>query len=177
VVDNAANLHALDQKTGQALWTHTWDHRPAAPYWPTASSSDRGERERAHRRAGADRREDPAREHIAMPEGRHAEIWGSVAVAYGRLYFTAEDGLYCVGRKGRAVQGDGRAAPRPRRRPAAGAAPRQLVIVPGEVIGTAGRARSPSRPGSFDDKGRFLRKETATWSARRLAGEIAATGT
>ncbi len=35
-----------------------------------------------------------------MPDGRFAEIWGSVAIAYGRIYFTTEEGLYCVGKKG-----------------------------------------------------------------------------
>jgi hypothetical protein len=32
-----------------------------------------------------------------MPEGRQTEIWGSIAAAYGRLYFMAEDGVYCLG--------------------------------------------------------------------------------
>ena len=50
---------------------------------------------------GRRRREDAAaRRRSTMPEGRPAEIWGSVAVAYGRLYFTTEEGLYSVGRKG-----------------------------------------------------------------------------
>ena len=39
-------------------------------------------------------------EALTMPEGRFAEIWGSLAVAYGRLYLIAEDGLYCIGKKG-----------------------------------------------------------------------------
>ena len=39
-------------------------------------------------------------EQLTVPDGRFAEIWGSVAVAYGRLYFTTEEGLYCVGKKG-----------------------------------------------------------------------------
>jgi hypothetical protein len=36
-----------------------------------------------------------------MPDGRQTELWGSMAAAYGRLYFMAEDGLYCLGTKGK----------------------------------------------------------------------------
>ena len=112
-----------------------------------------------------------------MPEGRHAEVWGSVAAAYGRLYFTTEEGLYCLGRKGAPFKA-GRApvepaeAPAPAPTAAAGAAP--------DRAGRGDRA-APDEPvafeaWAFDDKGRFLRKETATWTLEGIAGEISADG-
>ena len=51
-----------------------------------------------------------------MPEGRPAEIWGSLALAYGRLYFTTEEGIYCLGKKGapfKAVDSKPAASPEP----------------------------------------------------------------
>ena len=48
-------------------------------------------------------------------------------------------------------------------------------MVPGEVIASAGEPVA-FEAWSFDDKGRFLRKEKATWSVDGLAGEISADG-
>jgi hypothetical protein len=116
------------------------------------------------------------KETLVMPEGRPAEIWGSVAVAHGRLYFTAENGLYCIGRKGAAFK---KVAPT---KPPAASAPlpaegkaARLLVVPGEVIGRAGEPVS-FETWSFDETGRFLRREKAAWSLDGLAGEISADG-
>ena len=177
VVDNAANLHALDQKTGQVLWAHHLGTIGRAA--PTLADGKLFLTEENGNvlivepgTAGAKTLHE---EHIAMPEGRHAEIWGSVAVANGRIYFTAEDGLYCVGRKG-APHKAAAGAPRPAapEEPAAGT-PAKLVIVPGEVIGRAGEPVA-FEAWSFDDKGRFVKKETATWSLDGIAGEITGDG-
>ncbi len=47
--------------------------------------------------------------HVAlkMPEGRHVEVWGSVAPAYGRLYLLTENYLYCLGDKKAPFKGPG----------------------------------------------------------------------
>ncbi len=63
-----------------------------------------------------------------MPgSGRYAEIYGSPAIAYGRIYFTTEAGLYCLGDQSQpfkvtkdepvepAGEEPGRPAPRPPR--------------------------------------------------------------
>jgi hypothetical protein len=111
-----------------------------------------------------------------MPEGRHAEIWGSVAPAYGRLYFTTEEGLYCVGRKGapfKATASPAVASTQPP--PAADAKAARLLVVPAEVIAKAGEPIA-FEAWSFDDKGRFLRKENAAWSVEGLSGAVSADG-
>ncbi|HEY6548075.1 MAG TPA: hypothetical protein VI589_09220, partial [Vicinamibacteria bacterium] len=50
-----------------------------------------------------------------------------------------------------------------------------LLVVPGEVIAKAGEPVA-FEAWSFDDKGRFLRKEKAAWSLDGLAGEISPDG-
>jgi outer membrane protein assembly factor BamB len=176
VVDNAANLHALDQKTGQMVWTHNLGTiGRAAPVLADGKlflTEENGNVLIVE--PGPTGAKTLHEEHITMPEGRHAEVWGSVAVAYGRLYFTTEEGLYCVGRKGAPFKATA-SPPMPANEPPAGAQAAKLLIVPGEVIGRAGEPLT-FEAWSFDDKGRFMRKETATWSLDGVAGEIAADG-
>ena len=177
VVDNAANLHALDQKTGESLWAHNLGTiGRAAPVLADGKlflTEENGNVLIVE--PGATGAKTLHEEHIAMPEGRHAEVWGSVAAAYGRLYFTTEEGLYCVGRKGAPFV----AKASPPEPPADGipsvAIPARLVVVPGEVIARAGEPVA-FEAWSFDDKGRFIKKETATWSLEGIAGEIGADG-
>jgi outer membrane protein assembly factor BamB len=178
VVDNAANLHALDQQTGRLLWTHNLGTIGRAA--PVAADGKLFLTEQNGNvlivEPGPAGAKTLHQEHITMPEGRHAEVWGSVAVAYGRLYFTAEDGLYCVGRKSAPFKATatkvGEAAPAA---PAPGAKPARLLVVPAEVIARAGEPL-PFEAWSFDDKGRFLGKQNASWSLDGVAGEVSSDG-
>jgi outer membrane protein assembly factor BamB len=177
VVDNAANLHALDQKTGRALWTHNLGTvGRAAPLLADGKlflTEQNGSILIVE--PGAAGAKTLHEERITMPEGRHAEVWGSVAAAYGRIYFTTEEGLYAVGRKGAPFTV--KASPRETAESpaAATATPARLLIVPGEVIARAGEPVA-LEAWAFDDQGRFLRKEQATWTLEGLAGEISADG-
>jgi hypothetical protein len=114
---------------------------------------------------------------VKVPEGRFAEIWGSVAVAYGRLYFTSEAGIFCLGKKGAPFRATATSKLSPGPEPAAPADAKaaRLLVVPGEVIAKAGDPLA-FEAWSFDDQGRFLRKEKAAWSLEGLAGEISADG-
>src|SRR6185436_7633426 len=38
-------------------------------------------------------------EQVLVKGTRSAEIYGSPAIAYGRIYFTTEEGVYCLGNK------------------------------------------------------------------------------
>jgi outer membrane protein assembly factor BamB len=177
-VDNAANLHALDQKTGRLLWSHNLGTIGRAS--PVVADGKIYATEENGRVAivapGATDARTLHSEHITMPEGRHAEIWGSVAVAYGRLYFTTEEGLYAVGRKGAPFKATASpVAAAAQAAPAADAKPARLLIVPGEGIAKAGEPIA-FEAWSFDDKGRFLRKENATWSVEGLSGAVSADG-
>jgi outer membrane protein assembly factor BamB len=177
VVDNAANLHALDAKTGKPLWTFNLGTigRGAPTY---ADGKLFATEQTGHvfvLGSGEVAAKELDREALTMPEGRFAEIWGSVAVAYGRLYLVAEDGLYCIGRKDAPFKAQ--ASPRePPADPApADATPAKLLVVPAEVVAKAGEPIT-FEAWSFDGKGRFLRKEKAQWSLEGLAGEITPEG-
>lgn len=178
VVDNSANLHALDQKTGKVLWTHSLGTiGRAAPVFADGKlfATEQNGRVLIVEPGAAGARTLHA-ETIRMPEGRPAEIWGSVAVAYGRVYFTAEDGLYCLGRKDAPFRATATAVPpEAEPAPARDAAPARLIVVPAEVVAEAGTPLA-FEAWSFDDHGRFLRKEKAAWSVEGLQGTIDESG-
>ena len=41
---------------------------------------------------------------LTIAGGDYAEFYGSAAIAYGRVYFATEGGLYCLGDKSRPVK-------------------------------------------------------------------------
>lgn len=174
VIDNAANLHALDQKTGRLLWTHNLGTVGRAA--PTFADGRLYLTEQNGKvlvvEAGPTGARTVHEQTITMPEGRPAEVWGGVAVAYGRLYFTTEEGLYCVGRKGAPFEATPSAPPtEPAAAAPAGARASRLLVVPGEVIASVSQPIA-FEAWSFDDQGRFVRKEKASWSVEGLSAAI-----
>ena len=112
-----------------------------------------------------------------MPEGRPAEIWGSVAVAYGRLYFTTEEGLYCVGRKGAPFKAT--ATRRGRARRGASGRGRQGGAAPdraGRGDRQGGRAGGASRPGRSTTRAASCARRTRPGAVEGLAGAISPDG-
>ena len=177
LLGNSADLHALELKTGEPRWTlNVGNIGRAAPTF--ADGKLFVTEENGHVFILEPALEEARvldEEYIEMPEGRFAEIWGSVAVAYGRLYFTAEDGLYCVGRKDAPFEVTASAPEPGLDPPSADARPAALRVVPAEVIGTAGEPVS-FEAWLFDDKGRFIRKDEARWTVEGLDGSISAEG-
>jgi outer membrane protein assembly factor BamB len=177
VVDNAANLHALDQKDGRVLWAHSLGTvGRAAPVFADGKlflTEQNGKVLVVE--PGATGARTLHAETYTMPEGRAAELWGGVAVGYGRFYFTTEEGLYAIGRKGAVKVTPSRIVEPAAAAPAADAKAAQLLVVPAEVIAGAG---SPFafEAWSFDAKGHFLRKENAAWSVEGLAATVDAAG-
>ncbi|HUG53483.1 MAG TPA: PQQ-binding-like beta-propeller repeat protein [Vicinamibacteria bacterium] len=179
VVDNSANLHALDQKTGRLLWTHNLGTvGRAAPVYADGKlflTEQNGNVLIVE--PGATGARTLHSEYIPIEaEERHAEIWGSVAVAYGRLYFTTEEGLYAVGRKDAPFKAT--ATPVKRESPPSppsGARAARLLVVPAEVIVRAGEPVT-FEAWAFDDSGRLLGKEKAAWSLEGLSGTITPEG-
>jgi outer membrane protein assembly factor BamB len=177
VVDNAANLHALDAKTGKPLWTFNLGTIGRGA--PTFGDGKLFATEQTGHvfvlESGPTAAKVIHQQAMRMPDGRFAEIWGSVALAYGRIYLVSEDGLHCMGRKDAAFA----AKPSPDEpaaaAPPADAAATKLLVVPADAIGTAGQPVA-FEAWAFDEKGRFLRKEKAQWSLEGLAGEITPDG-
>lgn len=178
VVDNFGNLHALDQKTGKVLWQHALGTiGRAAPVFADGRlylTEQNGKVLVVEPSAtGAKTLHE---ETITMPEGRPAEVWGSVAVAYGRLYVTTEEGLYAVGRKDQPFKATPSRVPAETpAKPAADARAARLLVVPGEVVARAGDAVG-FEAWSFDDTGRFLKKESAAWTVEGFPATIGPDG-
>ncbi|HSN85156.1 MAG TPA: hypothetical protein VL025_00295, partial [Thermoanaerobaculia bacterium] len=107
------------------------------------------------------------------PAGRYAELYGSPAVAYGRIYLSTEAGLFCLGDKSKPVKVvKDKPVVLPEPPVAQGAAPAVLQVVPAEVLIQPGQtARFTVK--AFDSQGRALPAPAAAeWSLQGLAGKI-----
>ncbi|NJL27499.1 MAG: PQQ-binding-like beta-propeller repeat protein, partial [Thermoanaerobaculia bacterium] len=100
IVDNSANLHAYDSKTGAELWSYSLGTvGKGSPVWADGKLYATETNGNFHilkpSREGVEKLD---HDFITMPAGdRHAEIYGSPAIAYGRIFFTTEEGIYCLG--------------------------------------------------------------------------------
>lgn len=177
VLDNSANLHALNADDGKHIWEINIGRvGKASPviadgklYLTEVNGRvvilklDEGEPEVLDI------------EEIKTPDGRAAEIYGSVAIANGRIYFTSEEGLYALGSSRRS---EGNPAPTQAADPTIAQAtgePVRLRVMPAEVLL---RTDEPAdfRAVAFDAKGRSLGEVDAEWSLTGLAGSIDAEG-
>jgi outer membrane protein assembly factor BamB len=175
VVDDSAGLHALDAGTGAVLWTQALGTvGKGSPVW--ADGKIYATEVNGHfwilkpSRAGVEVLDD---EYLTVEGGGYAEIYGSPAVAYRRVFFTAESGLYALAdpavpfaaSAGRATPpGGGRAEP--------SATPARVLVEPAEAM------TSPGRPVSFtitlaDDDGRPLgRPKKVAWAVNGLDATV-----
>jgi outer membrane protein assembly factor BamB len=207
VVDNSAGLAALDAATGKILWRHKLGTiGKASPVWADGKLYVPEVNGRfailEPSRGGVEVLDE---QHLRLADGsRFAEIDGAPAVAYGRVYFAAESGLYCLGDKSRPLAPDATApdaaptpgatlaaaapAPRPATAAAGGdsaagsgappAVPRRpLHLVPAEVLIRPGEP-ARFRLVSFDERGLPLTAgPAAAWSVSGLVGRIDPDGT
>jgi outer membrane protein assembly factor BamB len=178
VVDNSANLSALDLKTGEKQWEISLGTvGKGSPAWADGDLYVSEENGRfAIVRPSEEGATILAQHQVKMPEGRYAEVYGSAAIAYGRVYFTTEEGLYCLGDKNAPFEvtktapvslGDEGAATGPAA---------TLQVTPAEVTLAPGDS-AEFKVAAFDAKGRRLTgaagQVTATWEAKGIQGGLA----
>ena len=175
VIDNSANLVAIDAADGTTIWTHSIGTvGKSSPVWADGKlyvTEVNGNVQILQ--PGPNGVTVLDSEELEMPDGRYAEIYGSFAPAYRRLYLTAESGIYCIGSSetpftvdaGTPVTLDDETPP---------GAVASLQVVPAEVIATAGDAVR-FRVRAFDVNGRALGARDATWSLDGLTGSGLAT--
>jgi outer membrane protein assembly factor BamB len=183
VVDNAANLFALDAATGRELWKHKLGTvGKASPVWADGKLYIPETNGRVHilkpGPTGADtldveelRVPDPS----AGPTGRYAELYGSPAVAYGRVYLSTEAGLFCLGDKRKPFKAvrDKPMALTGEEPPAKGEAPAVLQVVPAEVLLQPGQTVQLHLR-AYDGMGRAVPAPArAEWALQGLSGKIA----
>ncbi len=173
VIDNSANLYALDADTGEQLWeVNVGRVGKGSPVWADGKLYVTEVNGRVVIvEAGPDGGEILDEEEITMPEGRAAEIYGSVAIAKGRIFFTTEEGLYAIGRPSPAPAAAVSSSPVQ----AGEGQPARLRVVPAEVILRSDDS-ADFRALAFDANGNPLGEREATWSLAGLAGSVDAEG-
>ena len=177
-VDNSANLYCLDAATGQEYWQHSVGTvGKGSPVWADgklyATEVNGGLQILA---AGDGEGRVLDEDKVETSEGRFAEIYGSPAIAYGRIYFVTEEGLYCLGDKEAEFDYVPGGVPMlSEEAPDKNAALAHVQVVPAEVLATAGEVVQFQVRG-FDAQGRFLGPLSATWTLQGLEGLVEGNG-
>jgi len=174
-IDSGSTLHAFDIQTGRELWTEQLGNAQKAP--PVLADgkiyvgTDGG-----HffiirvQRDGAEVLSDvelPAStDSCCGSEGTPEQVLAGAAVSRGRIFFVSSDAVYAIGSR-QAASLSGWAVDEPAQ--TGQGAPAHLQVVPAEVVLEPGQSVN-LRARLFDDRGRFLREEAATWSLEDLNG-------
>ncbi|HET9765475.1 MAG TPA: PQQ-binding-like beta-propeller repeat protein [Thermoanaerobaculia bacterium] len=176
VIDNSANLFALDAATGERRWTldlgTVGKGSPVVADGKLFATEVNGRFHVVEPGAAAGKILDS--EELHMPDGRYAEIYGSPAIAYGRIYLATENALYCLGDRRKPFRHASSARPGSTTgaAPAAAAgAPTKLLVVPAEVGLRPGEAAS-FRVLAFDALGNPVAAPAVTWSLKDLTGSL-----
>lgn len=173
LIDNSANIHALAAETGQLHWIHNIgtvgkgspvlaDGRLYAPEVNGRFAIV------APRHADAETLD---LAEIAMPDGRPAELFGSPAIAYGRIYLATEAGLYCLGDPATPFEVAVTEASYPHDPAPPNATPAHLQIIPAEVVAQP-KARVSLRARAFDAQGRLIGPVAAQWVLTGPIGQL-----
>jgi outer membrane protein assembly factor BamB len=174
VVDNSANLVAIDQKTGKELWQFDLGNvGKGSPQWADGKVWATEVNGHFHvLRPTAEGAVPLDQDLISMPNGHYAELYGSAAFADGRVFFTSEEGIYALGKAGPPSAGKpGRAASQAFAppTPTAGAVS-QLVVTPAEVLlAPGGKAVFTVR--AYDANGNPVTAGATAW-ATTLVGAL-----
>ncbi len=172
VIDNSANLSAIDAATGALQWEHSVGTvGKASPVWADGKlfiTETNGNVTILQPDANGATVLDHDELQVAA-ENRSAEIYGSFAVGYGRVYVTSEAGIYCIGDPSAPFTTTASASPDLGAEAPAADTPTVLQVVPAEVIAAAGdRVEFTVR--AYDDNGRYLGTRDAAWSLDDFAG-------
>lgn len=174
-IDNGSRLKAFDIETGKELWTQALGTAQKAPpvladgkiyigtdggkFFIVRPHADRGEVLSAVELPNSTNS-------CCGSEGTPEQLLGGAAVSRGRIFFVSSDAVYAIGAK-QAKPATGFAVDEAAITGAG--APAHLQVSPTELVLEPGQAVK-LRARLFDDKGRFLREEKATWSLDGLKG-------
>ncbi len=178
VVSNSGNLNVLDGATGKLLWEHSLGTvgkgSPVVADGKLFVAEVNGAFHILDVGESGYKPLDVV--HLKTKDGRDAEIYGSPAIAYHRIYFASEEGLYCVGNPETpfAVTAS---KPKPGPEPAApeGAEAATLQVFPTELLLSPGQ-QVQLRARVFDAKGRYLREVHPEWTVAGFAGSVGSDG-
>ena len=179
VVDNSSKLIALDASTGAELeQLNVGTVGKSSPVWADDKVYYTEVNGRVYiLEVGPSALSILDTEEIQVPgEERHAEIYGSPAIAYERIYISTEAGIFCIGDPGASYSGEGlpilqTASSTENREPS------RLQVIPAELIVKAGEEIS-FEVRAFDADGNQLGpQDNASWLLDGLSGTIDDAGT
>ncbi len=179
VVDNSANLHCVNAKTGAPVWKHKLGRVGKGSAVVTADGVIYvGEQNGVFLilKDAGDRCEELSKVGFAGPADMVDELFGSPAVIGGRVYFMTRYGAYCLGMKDRVAE----ATPVPALPAERGASSQKaatLMVVPGDMTLAPGETIN-FEARLFDETGAVLTGPTpkVEWTASGVKGEISADG-
>ena len=172
VIDNSANVHCLDAETGKQYWEQNIGTvGKGSPTWADGklyvTEVNGGFQILKTNPMGAEVLD---KKKIAMSDGRPAEIYGSVAVAYRRIFFATESGLFCLGDKNARFEVTPSSYAKHESAPP-DAKPASILSIPAEATIQQGEVL-PLRAEAYDEKGRLVGNADVEWSLNGIAGEI-----
>ena len=178
VVDSAANLHCLNGETGEVHWTHSLGTvGKGSPVVADGKIYVTEVNGHFHiLQPGENECKTLSTIQIEREPGHYAEIFGSPAIAGGRVYFTTEEGLYCLGVQGASASPSDDLIVQWTGEWASSGYPASIQIVPTEVLAQPGdKLQFEGHPftagGAYADHAR-----AAGWSLDGLLGTIDANG-
>lgn len=173
VVNNSGNLAAVDAATGEVKWELSIGTvGKASPVW--ADGKIYAGETNGHFsiiQPGDSSADLLSRHELKVPEGRYAELYGSPAIAYGRIYFTTEGGLYCLGDKDAPFEATVSPLPSRGDEAAPAEAPATLLVVPAEITVEPGESHE-FQVFAYDALGRPLGEVEASWSLKGIEAEL-----
>ena len=171
VIDNSANLFAVDATSGTIIWDQSVGTvGKSSPVWADDKLYITEVNGNIHiLQPGENGATVLDSEELEVADGRYAEIYGSFAPAYGRLYVTAESGIYSIGDLNVPFNATAGTNPNLGTETASTGAVASIQVVPAEVIAAAGETVN-FRVLAFDENGQALGERDATWSLDGLTG-------
>lgn len=174
-VDNGSNLFAFDAVGGKQLWKQNLGSiQKASPvtadgkiYVGTESGKFWIIRPHQDKAEILSEVEMPISNQGLASERVPEPILASAAVARGRVYVVSSDHLYAIGPK----QARNVDAAKPAPEPKGEGAPTWVQVVPTELTLKPGQTVK-LRARLYDEKGRFLREDAASWSLEGLDGNV-----
>ena len=178
VVDNSANVYTFDATDGKLIWKHNIG--TVGKGSPVIADGKMYVTEvNGHVRIlqlGDTEPKDLSKQSVTVEGTRRAEIYGSPAIAYGRVYFTTEEGVYCLGDKTKKFVATPSKPVMLDEKPAdPNAQPAAIQIVPAEVL-ISPTDVTQFKVRSFDADGKFLKETKAEWAPAGLKVQIDPTG-
>jgi len=177
-IDSAANLLSLDGETGELNWKYSIGTvGKSSPVWADGKIYVTSVNGLVHILKPSDGEcQTLDSEEITMPDKRAAEIYASPAIAYNRVYFTTEEGVYCLGDKSKKIElGNKQSSLTKMNKGNKDLVPGFLQIRPAEIIGRSGEEIQFTAH-AYDKNGDYIDEVDVDWEIKNLEGNIDKSG-